>query len=508
MMDSIPSFFDPAILQQRTTTQQEQRTGKRMDSMRPLEEFTLYRQRWFVLASYSVLSCSSAWMWITWSPIAALLTELWDVPLSAVAGLSGVYMYVYVPFSFVSLNLVVNHLGLRRGLILGGFLNATGAAIRYVYFDDYQSVYVGTLFCALAQTFTLSTPPLIAGSWFGADERATSTALGVLANQMGTALGLGAAILVDFSDSSSTTEGDLDPGTLQAYLKFQFVISCIALASVILFSGSIPPTPPSLAAQMTRYNTLLESKDTTSSEETPLLEKSTPTLESSSKDTSSSEETPSLEKSTPTYQGSVLMVFRDATSLAFVLSFGLTVGVYYTVPTFLSQLLSQTWSARSIGWLGVIYQLVGVAGSFVAGRVMDITQQHRKIALVCLVGAAVFLALFFVMTALSDILSISWLAAGSIGLAGVCLSAFNTVGLELGTGMSFPADEAAVAGILESAAELGGFLWVSIGGTFVDASETSTQSADQIALLLVCSVAVALCILLSFPTEVKRPSSS
>jgi sugar phosphate permease len=456
--------------------------------MKPPQEFTLYRQRWFVLASYSVLSCSSAWMWITWSPIAVLLTELWDVPLSAVADLSGVYMYVYVPFSFVSLNLVVNHLGLRRGLILGGIFNAIGAAIRYVYFDDYQSVYVGTLFCALAQTFTLSTPPLIAGSWFGADERATSTALGVLANQMGTALGLGAAILVDFSDSSSTTEGGLNPGTLQAYLKFQFVISCIALASVLLFSGSIPPTPPSLAAQMTRYNNTLES--------------------ASSKDTTSSEETPLLEKSTPTYQGSVLMVFRDATSLAFVLSFGLTVGVYYTVPTFLSQLLSQTWSARSIGWLGVIYQLVGVVGSFVAGRVMDITQQHRKIALVCLVGAAVFLAVFFVMTTLSDILSTSWLAAGSIGLAGVCLSAFNTVGLELGTGMTFPADEAAVAGILESAAELGGFLWVSIGGTFVDASETSTQSAVQIALLLVCSVAVALCILLSFRTEVKRPSSS
>ena len=55
-------------------------------------------------------------------------------------------------------------------------------------------VFIGTFFCALGQCFTLATPPFIAGVWFGSKERGIATALGVLANQLGTALGLGASI--------------------------------------------------------------------------------------------------------------------------------------------------------------------------------------------------------------------------------------------------------------------------------------------------------------------------
>ena len=46
----------------------------------------------------------------------------------------------------------------------------------------------------------------------------------------------------------------------------------------------------------------------------------------------------------------------------------------------------------------------------------------------------------------------------------MALAAVNTVGLEFGTALTYPADEAAVAGILECAAELFGFLFVCIGG--------------------------------------------
>ena len=161
-------------------------------------DFILYPQRWSVLASFACLSMSSAWMWITWSPLTVLVADLWNVDEGAVDALSGVYMYIYVPCSFLSLYLVVTHLGLRRGLILGAAFNLSGAVLRYTGRSDYNSVYVGTILAAVAQTFTLSTPPLIAGSWFGATERGTATALGVLANQMGTALGMGITIFANF----------------------------------------------------------------------------------------------------------------------------------------------------------------------------------------------------------------------------------------------------------------------------------------------------------------------
>jgi MFS family permease len=459
-----------------------------------------------MLISFSVLSCSSAWIWITWAPIAVYLADMWDVPLSAVDDLSAVYMYVYVPCSFVSLYLVVNHMGLRNGLIIGGICNCIGAYLRFAYFEYYRVVYAGTFVCALAQTFTLSTPPLIAGNWFGAHERATSTSLGILSNQLGTALGLGAAVVVTFLDK---TTGELDRGRLQSYLEFQFQIACIALFLVTIFAADKPLTPPSRAAYLTRgYCTKdgpdteeVSSDDSAHNEQTSLL-----LLErANERPTRLHDQTVELNES-PTYIESILLVFRNGSAMILVLSFGLTVGVYYTVPTFFSQLMPLSWSPRAIGWLGVAYQLVGAAGSFMAGRIIDITQSHRLITLSCLVASLTFLAVYYcTLTANLDGLDVAWLGPVAIGCAGAALSAFNTVGIELGTSMMFPADEAAMAGILESAAELGGFLSVTIGGSITDSTESVSAAAGKIVALLTCCVAVSLVQFLCIKTELKRP---
>jgi sugar phosphate permease len=111
---------------------------------------------------------------------------------------------------------------------------------------------------AVAQTFTLSTPPLIAGSWFGATERATATALGVLANQMGTALGMGITILADFSLSTTTksnthTHTLIDENMLKVYLGVQLLVATIAFILVATFVADEPPTPPSTATLLIRY---------------------------------------------------------------------------------------------------------------------------------------------------------------------------------------------------------------------------------------------------------------
>jgi sugar phosphate permease len=364
-------------------------------------------------------------------------------------------------------------------------------------------VYVGTLICALAQTFTLSTPPLIAGNWFGADERATSTSLGILANQLGTGLGLGAAVVVDFLDLET---GELDRFRLHDYLHFQFHIACVALVSVVIFAGDKPPTPPSLAASLTRPGpeTIELEQGDMANEDTSLLL----VQKQNERSGDCTDKTSDFKAGgTPlSYMESILLVVSDFSSLVFALCFGLTVGVYYTVPTFLSQLMPPSWSPRSIGWLGVLYQLVGVIGSFCAGRIIDITKKHRAISIACLIGSFIALLVYYMTTmATLNGFDSSWLAAFAIGCAGVALSAYNTVGIELGTSMTFPADEAAIAGVLESAAELGGFLCVTIGGSMTDSTEMASKAATQIASLLTFCVAVSLVLLMSIRTELNRP---
>jgi sugar phosphate permease len=406
-------------------------------------------------------------MWITWSPIAASVSRLWNVTEGDVDALAGVYMYVYVPGSFISIWSVVHKFYLRNGLLVGAVLNALGALVRFMGMHDYRLVYLGTLFCAMAQTFTLSVPPLISGSWFGANERGTATALGVLANQFGTAVGLGATCLINFYKNDNT----LNENTLANYLGVQLGVAALALCLVFAFTSDQPPTPPSAAAAMLTCEATNIPIHTEPVERTGLLQ-----IDSQKRD----------KKLPMTYIESVQLVFRE--QLPFVLVFGLSVGVYYTIPTFLSQLVP-SWSPKRSGWLGVVYQLSGVLGSFLSGRALDRYQHHRLICLLLLFGALLSLFLFVLINGgtLEAIFGI-----------GFCLAALNTVGLELGTAMTYPASEAAVAGILECAAELGGFVLVSIGGSL---PFVGRGFLTMLCVTLSCSITILSCI----QTKSKRP---
>jgi hypothetical protein len=494
-------------------------------------DFILYPQRWSVLASFACLSMSSAWMWITWSPLTVLVADLWDVDEGNVDALSGVYMYIYVPCSFLSLYLVVTHLGLRRGLIMGAAFNLVGAVLRYTGRNDYNSVYFGTLVAAVAQTFTLSTPPLIAGSWFGATERGTATALGVLANQMGTALGMGITVFADFSqtatniDKHSNTHTLIDENMLKVYLGVQLLVATMAFILVAAFVADEPPTPPSTATLLIRYAKTktdeakaerqiqssthgLHGDSIVPNEKTSLNNAVT----SGNNDTSSpvgpsilssGKEGENNQNIVPMgYFQSVREICSNSSSIFFVLSFGMSVGVYYTIPTFLSQLLPIEWSSHWTGWLGIGYQIAGISGSIGAGRLCDITQQHRAVSLALLSGAFISLVVFAITARVAPSGG-SWTSTlgfllGVTG-SGASLAAWNTVGLELGTSISYPADEAAVAGILECVAELLAFVWVTVGGSLVVVAHA------EFIFVLAAAVSLSFLLLGCSRTESKRP---
>lgn len=429
-------------------------------------------------------------MWITWSPIATLVAAMWDESVDAVDALSGIYMYIYVIGSFLSLYLVVNHIGLYRGLVVGGIFNFVGAFIRYFYLENYRSVYIGTVFCAIAQTFTLSTPPLIAGSWFGASERATATALGVMANQLGTMLGMGSTVLVNF-------EGDdnhIHIGTLKCYMGLQLLVATLAVLLVLVFGADQPKTPPRKTAAACFCPSKL------------LLLEQTPLLPSSSH---SVIKTNTEGRCVMGYVESFKLVLSDAKHVAFVVSFGMSVGVYYTIPTFLSQLLPSHWPLRWSGWLGVAYQFAGLVGSFGSGLVVDRTGQLRWVCQVLLQCSALFLFLLLIVLTTVPMNEAAMVARDAgiiVGVAftGMVLAAWNAMGLEFGAAVTYPGNEAAVAGMLECAAELLGFVWVTIGGHVMMTAD------DQDAKLLVVGVLflaifASMLIFLCTPLKSQRP---
>jgi hypothetical protein len=87
---------------------------------------------------------------------------------------------------------------------------------------------------------------------------------------------------------------------------------------------------------------------------------------------------------------------------------------------------------------------------------------------------------------------------------GFFFSSFMSVGIEYGTALTYPADEAAVYGMLDSTGEFVGFLLVSLGG----AMSSHSHSLDGwFCGVLVTFVAVALVVLWRMEATSRRPSS-
>mmetsp|Transcript_1738 Transcript_1738/g.2597 ORF Transcript_1738/g.2597 Transcript_1738/m.2597 type:complete len:426 (+) Transcript_1738:463-1740(+) len=392
-------------------------------------------------------------MWITWSPISSnVARNLWHVNESAVDQLSSVYMYVYILLSFPALYLLHSRFKLKRGLVVASCINLAGSVIRFWYVRSYTCVYIGTMLCAVAQTLTLAIPPLLSGNWFGAHERAMATSLGVLANQMGTAVGLGATVIVDLNISTMNDNSDEGGGggieRLQRYVGVQCVFSLLAAAMVVVWVENDPPTPPSAASEATHLQPISMIP--------------------------SEEEDPTTAVG---YLESIRLVLLDRSGFLFAIVYGLSVGVFYAVATFLSQFVTpqhSSWSSVQIGWLGIDLVVVGVMGSVLSGYVLDRTQnRHRMVTCVLLAGSVCSILFFLFATNHQNHTSSSsslevFFTFLSTACVGFFLTSLISVGFEYGTAMAYPADEAAVAGVLNCSAQVGGFVLVWVGGALPD----------------------------------------
>jgi FLVCR family MFS transporter 7 len=424
------------------------------DALNP--SFKLHPKRWLVLLSFALLNMSNGWTWMTWSPLTALIAEAWNVTEGDIDAFSGIYMYVFVPVNFISMWLVVNHLGLSKGLLVGAVLNCLGDTIRYAagggFTTSYPLVYLGTFICALAQTFILPALPLLSGSWFGAHERASATSFGVFGYQTGMGLGLAATILVKFE----TDDGVLNPPVLAGYLQVQWIVSLVALVMVACFlTTDRPPTPPSAAAE--------------------------------GQDQSYTGEAVS-------YKKSVSLIWKSAPSRWFFGVFGLSVGVFYAIPCFLSQFVPN-WSPQDRGVLGLIFQTMAIVGCFAAGMIVDLFHEKYQLITLGLWGGALVSVFGFSLAVWQE----SHWAMVACGGISFFLASFMAVGIEFGTALTYPADEGAVYGVLDCTAELTGFFLVTIGGFM-------TVGLNYLGLLIGVMLTAGL-ILYSIRGESKRPTS-
>ncbi|GMF34875.1 unnamed protein product [Phytophthora fragariaefolia] len=168
-------------------------------------------RKWFMLAILSVLTAINQGICYSYAPIASIVEKRWGERVSLLLVVNSgcknltslfnaqvhstelitVYFISYIPCSFVG-SWIMDKKGLRYGVLLGGFLQALGASLRYFAcaFGPTGEAYVtlvGQILASIAMPFMVNSPAVLSANWFPPSIRATSTSVAVNANAMGTA---------------------------------------------------------------------------------------------------------------------------------------------------------------------------------------------------------------------------------------------------------------------------------------------------------------------------------
>ncbi|KUF87208.1 Major facilitator Superfamily [Phytophthora nicotianae] len=165
--------------------------GGQMDRPKTTTASQYTYRKWLMLTILSVLTAINQGICYSYAPIASIVEKRWEERLHSTE-LITVYFISYIPCSFVG-SWIMDKKGLRYGVLLGGFLQALGAGLRYFscVFDPVGEAYVtllGQILASIAMPFMVNSPAVLSANWFPPQLRATSTSVAVNANAMGTAL--------------------------------------------------------------------------------------------------------------------------------------------------------------------------------------------------------------------------------------------------------------------------------------------------------------------------------
>ncbi|GAA56900.1 feline leukemia virus subgroup C receptor-related protein 1 [Clonorchis sinensis] len=501
----------------------------------------LYRGRWFILAMFCCCSMSNSYHWIHLNIISDRVLYIWNVSIPgrtaaerqlAVDTLSIVYMIAYIPLIIPATWMLDRH-GLRITIILATCSNALGGWIKcvggvlavdpntvtsesptFAQMSAFPVLLVGQIMDAVAQVFILGIPSALAVTWFGELEISTATALGVLANQLGTALGFcippmivaslpsqyEPTITPNYSSSPATlSSSPSDASNDSSYQYFHqnmmyllyigAAINTLPAIPVLCFFKNEPPTEPTLtqyhrkrlsasmpdvavsSAETLNFPQHLPVEGSRYAETVGIHTTTSPSEKEANNEVTQVSDTDSFN---PRYvivsqissinmftgkgfKGQLLCVLGNGNFTVLLLSYGVTTGLFYALGTLLNVILQVYFPGNAaIGWIGFTMIISGMVGSILIGVALDRTRRYRLISLLVCGVALVWMGAF---TGLVLLRSLIWMffAAGFIGFA---LTGFLMMGFDYAAELTYPANEGLTSGLINASAQIFGILFL------------------------------------------------
>lgn len=449
------------------------------------QDFILYKHRWVVLAIFSLISMTNEVIWISLSSITSIVKEYYGVSSIAVNWLSMVYMLFYV-FVIVAAY-VLDRQGLKFTIVIGAVLNGLGSCLRLIGAnrDGFVFTFLGNASAALAQCFILFVPPTLAATWFGEHERATASAIGVLMNMLGVAIGflMGGTMV----PSSTDYDGVVRKGMFNTLIA-QAVFCTFMVVCCVIIVKDAPKTPPSMSQylvlkskqqknqkkakiQFTKKGNVvgvsLEHENMIPEIAAPInTEKELHPGESNFQTGNGAPSKPEGVKAIG-FSKSLKLLVRDKTFHLVTQAYGFYFGLFAAYNTILNQMCMVHYPGKEkeIGLMGFTSVLLGLVGIFFAGIWLDKTKKYKLISIATFACCTISLLLFTILLVYGG----SFVAVyASFSVFGFFSYPYMTVGLEHAAEVTYPVSEGITSGILLLLGNMYGIILTYITGALTE----------------------------------------
>ena len=458
------------------------------------EKFVLYKQRWVVLAIFSLISMTNEIIWISLSSITSIVKDYYGVSYVAVNWLSMIYMLCYV-FVIVAAYVLNTH-GLKFTIVIGAVLNGLGSCLRLIGTnrDKFVFTFLGNAFAAFAQCFILFVPPTLAATWFGETERSTASAVGVLMNMLGVAIGflMGGTMVPSSKDyNGAVWQGMFNTLIAQACFCTFMVVCCV------IFVKNAPKTPPSMSQVL-----LLQSK------EKKLMEKRKKVGQTGKTKMSTAGENKTIKESTIdmerspiitkendksevlSFIGSLQILFRDEMFHLVTQAYGLYFGLFAAYNTVLNQMCMVHYPGKEgeIGLMGFTSVILGLFGIFSAGIWLDKTNRYKIISVGTFGCCTISLLAFTLLLVYSGNFVVVF---ASFCIFGFFSYPYMTIGLEHAAELTYPVSEGTTSGILLLVGNMYGIILTYIFGAIIEKGRSDIAGYFMVGLYLIGFVIVS-----------------
>ena len=414
------------------------------------QEYKLYWRRWLILAMFSITVMISNNIWISFSTITSIVEMYYRVNPIFINWLSIVYS-LFIALLLAPGSYLVSRFGLRWTMVVGAFVNAFGSCLRLVGAGRtmFVFVFIGSCFCGLAECFFLFLSPHIAATWFGAHERTTASAVGMLLSWSGTGLGFLTATF--FVSERKRVEREIGYG-IRNLLLFEAIASTVLFILCVVFMKDAPPTPPSRSQEI-RHQLLISEDDdattrtgakqsllelkTTNRECVPENENNDPTRYSTFERVSTFEQ---AGHTIPSFKDSLISFLKDKQFQLLCQAYAIYSALNFTYTTVLNQITVSAFPGKEkeIGFMGFAALMSGLLSMFLSGVFLNRTKQFKTFTMAVFTLAMIVTLLLTIALHSGTSMEIAFLL---YVLFGFVTYPYMSAGLEYVAEVSYPIPE-------------------------------------------------------------------